>query len=122
VGSLADTLTGMVSAVAAQVFGETVSITRGATSTAGVTASWIRNATETQDQYAETLVAKITRRNWLVVKAAYTISGAAVTPQQGDRITDAAGNVWEIAHDGTTPAVRTYEDPNYWDVATKQVT
>jgi hypothetical protein len=122
VGSLADTLTGMVSAVAAQVFGETVSITRGATSTAGVTASWIRNATETQDQYAETLVAKVSKRRWLVTKAGYLISGSAVTPRTGDRITDAAGNVWEIAHDGTTPAVRTYEDPNYWDVATKQVT
>jgi hypothetical protein len=122
VGSLADTLTGMVSAVAAQVFGETVSITRGATSTAGVTASWIRNATETQDQYAETLVAKVSKRRWLVTKAGYLISGSAVTPRTGDRITDSAGNVWEIAHDGTTPAVRTYEDPNYWDVATKQVT
>lgn len=114
-----------VSAVAVDfdaVFGETISITRGATSTTGVTASWVSNKTETQDQYAETLVAKVTRRNWLVAKTDYTISGTAVTPRPGDRITDAAGNVWEIAHDGTTPAVRTYEDPNYWDVATKQVT
>ena len=120
--SLADTLTGMVSAAAAQVFGDSVTITRGATSTAGVTASWLQNVTETQDQYAETIVARVTRRRWLVTKAGYLISAVAVTPQPGDRITDASGGVWEIAHDGTTPAVRTYEDPNYWDLATKQVT
>lgn len=121
-GSLADTLTGMVSAAAAHVFGELVTIARGANSTAGVTASWTTNSAAVVDPYSDNPATQVAGRKWLVTKAAYLISGAAVTPRAGDRVTDDAGQVWEVLPDGETPAVRTYEDSSYWELATKQVT
>lgn len=120
--SLADTLSGMVSVAAEQVFGETVTIARGTASTTGVTASWIRHRSQVIDPYVDAPATQVSDRRWLVAKAAYTISGSADTPRAGDRLTDDAANAWEILPDGEVPAVRTHEDSNYWQIATKQVT
>jgi hypothetical protein len=90
--------------------------------TTGVTAAWIRPKTEVVDPYIDQPGTQIADRKWLVAKAEYTLSGTAATPRAGDRLTDVAANVWEVLPDGAVPAVRTYDDPLYWELATKQVT
>lgn len=103
-----------------QHFGEPVSVTRGSTTTTGITASW-----ESQGAEVATADGKHTAtvdRFWFVKQSLYMISGDAVVPKTGDRITDDAGNVWEILPKKTTPSVESFAGGEYWKVATKQVT
>ena len=101
-------------------FGEAVSVTRGLNTTAGVTASWT-----TQDAEVATTDDKhtgIVDRFWFVKQSLYQISAAAVEPRTGDRLTDAAGRVWEILPKRATSPVVSYAAGDFWKIATKQVT
>jgi len=103
-----------------QHFGEVVSITRGSNTPTGVIASWV-----SQDAMTVTTDGKhtsIVDRFWFVKQSLYKVSGSAVQPRTGDRLTDAAGRVWEILPAKVTPPVVDYAAGDYWKLATKQVT
>jgi len=104
-----------------QHFGETISITRGPNTTAGITASWITQATvvSTTDAKQNTVIVD---RFWFVKQSAYQIRSVAVEPRTGDRLTDDAGRVWEVLPAKITPPVESYAGGDYWKIATKQVT
>ena len=103
-----------------QHFGEAVSITRGPNTTASVTASW-----DTQVEETATTDAKHTKtvdRFWFVKQSTYQILSTAVEPRTGDRLTDDAGQKWEVLPAKGTPPVESYGAGDYWKIATKQVT
>jgi hypothetical protein len=103
-----------------QHHGETVSITRGPNTTASVTASWDTQADETattDDKHT-----KMVDRFWFVKQSTYQIASTAVEPRTRDRLTDDAGQVWEVLPAKGTPPVVSYAGGDYWKIATKQVT
>lgn len=102
-----------------QQFGEAVTITRGPNSTAGVIASWTSQGDVLQsDDGQRTLLVD---RAWLIRKSLYLINAAAVEPRTGDRLTDSAGQVWEVLPNAAGPSVLSFEGGNYWEVKTKRV-
>ena len=109
----------MASPMFDQHLGEAVAITRGANSTENVTASWCA-----QDEQTDTTNEQHTLhvdRYWFVKKTAYQISGSAVEPRTGDRLTDAAGRIFEVLPAKTIPPVVSYGGGNEWKIATKEV-
>jgi len=103
-----------------QHFGETVSITRGPNTTAGVIVSWvaqIKEVSTTDERHTQ-----IVDRFWFVKQSTYQISSIAVEPRTGDRLTDEAGQQWEILPARATPPVESYGAGDYWKIATKKVT
>lgn len=101
-------------------FGEQVTLTRGTDLTEGVSASWVAHEFEVID-YQQQITVAVAGRKWFIIKTAYTINGECVTPLPGDTLTDDAGRQWEVLPRSNEPAVRTYSDSDYWEVATKQV-
>ena len=120
-GSLFDSMmAGGASPMLDQHFGETVSITRGPNTTASVTASWdtqVEETATTDDRHT-----KMVDRFWFVKQSTYQILSTAVEPRTGDRLTDDAGQKWEVLPAGRTPPVESYGGGDYWKIATKQVT
>ena len=120
-GSLFDTLMAdCASPMLDQHFGETVSITRGPNTTAGVTASWVGQAEEVSTTDARHT--QIVDRFWFVKQSSYQIASAAIEPRTGDRLTDDSGQVWEVLPAKMIPPVVSYGAGDYWKIATKQVT
>jgi len=103
-----------------QHFGETVSITRGLNTTAGITASWVAQVEEvtTTDRNHT----KMVDRFWFVKQSTYQISSTAIEPRTGDRLTGSDGRVWEVLPARATTPVEGYGGGDYWKIATKQVT
>ena len=100
-------------------FGEPVTLSRGASTTASITASWGReNDILVTADGVHTLVVD---RVWLIFAAAYLIGGVAVKPTAGDRITDAASAVWEVLPDVAGPAVVAYGGGSEWQINTKKI-
>ena len=119
-GSLFDTLMAdCASPMLDQHFGETVSITRGLNTTAGVTASWVVQSEEvstTDDRHTQ-----FVDRFWFVKQSSYQIAATAVVPRNGDRLTDDSSRQWEVLPAKVTPPVVSYGAGYYWKIATKQV-
>lgn len=101
-----------------QHFGETVSLSRAAVTTTGITASWTTQDAETiADARVQTTVVD---RVWMIRADGYMLSGVQATPQAGDRITDADGSVWELMRDGLKPLGR-LSCGYLWMLNTKQI-
>ena len=119
-GSLFDSLMAdCASPMLDQYFEETVSITRGLNTTTGATASWVAQVAEasTTDNKSTQMV----DRFWFVEQSTYQIASTAVEPRTGDRLTDDAGQIWEVLPAKVTPPVVSYAGGDYWKLATKQV-
>jgi hypothetical protein len=103
-----------------QHFGETVSLTRGPNTTAGITASWtvqLEEVSTTSGTHTS-----MVDRFWFVQQSVYQILSSAVEPRTGDRLTDDAGKVWEVLPAKVAPPAVNYAASDYWKIATKQVT
>ena len=103
-----------------QHFGETISITRGANTTASIIASWIDQAAAVNTTDAKHTA--IVDRFWFVKQSDYQITSVEVEPRTGDRLTDDAGREWEVLPAKSVPSVESYAAGDYWKIATKQVT
>jgi len=100
-------------------FGELVTLQRGASTTAGVTASWTDQAGKIESADGSMVI--LVDRVWLVKKTAYLIGGVAVEPQKGDRLTDADSATWEVLPSVAGPAVLSYGGGHEWEIKTKRV-
>lgn len=119
-GSLFDALTAScASPMLDQHFGEAVAIRRGPNTTAGVTASWTAQAEQVTT--ADGKPTAVVDRFWFVRISAYQIDGQPVEPRTGDRLTDAAGVVWEVLPRLNMPPVVSYAAGESWKIATKRV-
>lgn len=103
------------------VFGETVTLSRGSDSTAGVAASWIGQGSEIQTQTRMGVKTSFIDREWLVAKANYVIDGSSVTPAAGDRLTDTDGVIWEVMSQPNMPAAESYGGGLEWLLRTKRI-
>jgi len=101
--------------------GEVVSVSRGVSSTAGVTATWIDEGAEIQTQTRMGVKTSFIDREWVITKAAYVIGGSEVTPDAGDRLTDADGTVWELMSQPNMPAWEPYGGNLQWLLRTKRI-
>lgn len=101
--------------------GEVVSISRGASSTSNVTATWIDEGSEIQTQTRMGVKTSFIDREWLITKAAYVIDGTAATPVAGDRLTDSGGMVWELMSQPNMPAFEPYGGALQWLLRTKRI-
>jgi len=101
-------------------FGESVSITRGPNTTSAVTASWDAQLDEVSQ--TDNKATKMVDRFWFVKQSTYQILSAEVEPRPGDRLTDDAGQKWEVLPAGRISPVNSYGGGAYWKLATKQVT
>lgn len=101
--------------------GEVVAVSRGSSSTAGVTATWLSEGSEIQTQTRMGVKTSFIDREWLITKAAYTVDGSAVTPAAGDRLTDSDGTVWELMSQPNMPAFEPYGGNLQWLLRTKRI-
>lgn len=61
-------------------------------------------------------------RDYLITASALILNSETATPKRGDRITDAAGVVWEVQPTETEPPVRPSDSYGYrWRVHCKRV-
>lgn len=107
--------------VYASLFGETVTLGRGADSTAGVAASWIGQGAEIQTQTRMGVKTSFVDREWIVKKTDYVIDGSAVIPAAGDRLTDSDGVTWEVMSMPAMPAAEPYAGGLEWLLRTKRI-
>jgi hypothetical protein len=100
-------------------FGESVTLSRGDASTTGVVARCVSRGAkiETNDGMA---VAHVDRE-WVIVKTAYLIDGAAVEPASGDRLTTSDGAVWEVMRQRGVPDKEEYAARLEWLIRTKRI-
>jgi hypothetical protein len=101
--------------------GEVVTISRGASSTAGVTATWLSEGSEIQTQTRLGVKTSFIDREWVIPKANYLIDGSAVTPASGDRLTDTDSTVWEVMAQPNMPAFESYLGGWQWILRTKRI-
>lgn len=107
--------------VYANLFGETVTLSRGSDSTAGVSASWVGQGAEIQTQTRMGVKTSFVDREWIVKKADYVIDGSAVTPAAGDRLTDSDSVRWEVMSQPNMPAAEPYAGGLEWLLRTKRI-
>ena len=107
--------------VFANLFGETVTLSRGSDSTAGVAASWIGQGSEIQTQTRMGVKTSFVDREWLVTKTDYVIDGSAVTPAAGDRLVDSDSVTWEVMSQSSMPAAESYAGGLEWLLRTKRI-
>lgn len=100
----------------AEVFGEPVTLLRGAQETAVTAEYWDREYEATGPNGMLTVV---NARDVLVAVDDYAFAGAAVQPRQGDRLTDAAGRTWEVLPIAGRPAFERHG--NRWLLRTKEI-
>lgn len=103
-----------------QHFGETVTLARGAVTTTGVTASWTTQGAEVVSPDGQHTA--LVDRYWLIAKSRYTVSGSAVEPRTGDRLTDADSHVWEVLPASVVQPAVSFAGGHEWKIATKRVT
>ena len=101
----------------AESFGERVTLQRGTYATVGIVAqAWDHEYESTGPQGLLTTVAG---RDWLVHYSEYRVDGEPVQPREGDQLTDAAGQVWEVLPIDGRPACE--QHGHDWLLRTKQV-
>ena len=105
----------------ADLFGETVTLSRGSDSTGSVAASWIGQSSEIQTQTRVGVKTSFIDREWLVAKAVYVIDGTAVIPAAGDRLVDSDGVTWEVMSQPNMPAAESYGGGLEWLLRTKRI-
>jgi hypothetical protein len=105
----------------ASLFGETITLSRGANSTIGVPVSWTGQGSEIQTQTRMGVKTSFIDREWLVAKADYVINGSAVTPAAGDRLVDADSVTWEVMSQPNMPAAESYAGGLEWLLRTKRI-
>jgi hypothetical protein len=103
------------------LFGETVTLSRGSHSTAGVSASWMGEGSEIQTQTQLGVKTSFIDREWLIAKAAYVVNGAAVNPSAGDRLVDSDGVTWEVMSQPNMPASESFGGGLEWLLRTKRI-
>ena len=101
-----------------EVFGGSVTLQRGATTTAAFTASWDLQEYELVDQRG--VVTVFQSRDYLLPKASVVINGSTITPRAGDRILDSDG-VFELLPVGDRPAIEAVAGGTRWLCHTKKV-
>ena len=101
-----------------ECFNEIVNLTRGTATTTGIEASWERHVSRV-DALEEVPTTAVVMRRWWVAIEDYKFSGAAATPQRGDRITQADSTIWEVAAEDKFPSHEKNQD--FWMVRAKQV-
>jgi hypothetical protein len=116
-----DTLYETAMAAYADLFGGTVTLSRGSDSTVGVAASWISQGSAIQTQTHTGVKTSSIDREWLIVKADYVINGVVVTPVAGDRLVDVDGVTWEVMGWSNVPAAESYGSGLEWIVRTKRI-
>ena len=104
------------------ILGEVVTISRGAMSTADVTATWLSEGSEIQTQTRMGVKTSFIDREWVIPKEDYVIDGSAVEPAAGDRLTDADSTVWEVMSQPNMPTVESYGGGLEWLLRTKRIT
>ena len=107
--------------VYANLFGETITLSRGSDSTAGVSVSWTGQGSEIQTQTRMGVKTSFVDREWLVAKADYVIDGSAVEPVAGDRLLDSDGVTWEVMSQPNMPAAESYGGGLEWLLRTKRI-
>ncbi len=102
----------------ADAAGDTVTLSR-ADDTTSITAVVV----DSGDEASGDKVAKSNYwdREWEIKKATYQINDAVVTPQSGDRITDANGDIWELMLGGKRPELVQHAGGYAWVVKTKRI-
>ncbi len=103
------------------VFGETVTLSRGENSTAGMAASWIGQSSEIQTITRMGVKTSFIDREWLVAKADFVIDESAVEPAAGDRLVDTDGVTWEVMSQPNMPAAESYGGGLEWLLRTKRI-
>jgi len=103
----------------AEHFGEAVTLQRGSRTTASVTGRRMPGPREIVEVKGRPATKE--RCQWLIAKAAYVISSAAVTPLSGDRIIESDGTTWELARTETLAEFGTAPGGNEWVLQTKKV-
>jgi len=78
----------------AEAFGHTVSLTRGASVTTGVTAEVVEHDYETFEAYASSTVAQ--SRAFIIDVTDYAFNGDAATPQPGDEIRESIAGTTHV--------------------------
>jgi hypothetical protein len=78
----------------AEAFGHTVSLTRGASLTTGVTAEVVEHDYERFEAYSSQTVAQ--SRSFVIDVADYAFSGAVATPQPGDEIRESIAGTTHV--------------------------
>ena len=102
-------------------FGWTVSLSRARAATSGVVA--LADDSDGVEETTDGITTTRVDRVWFIAKESYSIGFHGETaPQRGDRITDAAGDVWEVLPGGAMPAVESYGGGSEWLIRTKRVT
>lgn len=93
-------------AILAEVFGGTVSIHRGTTSTSAVTAEAVSRNYEVDDE--EGFAVTVHARDYLIDVADYLFDSTVTQPRAGDRIKESIGgttHVFEVMPLGSRPCV-----------------
>jgi len=103
------------------VFGETVTLSRGENSTAGMAASWIGQSSEIQTITRMGVKTSFIDREWLVAKADFVIDESVVEPAAGDRLVDTDGVTWEVMSQPNMPAAESYGGGLEWLLRTKRI-
>jgi len=102
-----------------RLWGETVSIRRGTSTTTGVIAQkWLGMRIINLDDGG---YIQWTGCEWIVTKARYKIGGVVVRPKSGDRIIDAEGVQWELAPIQELSEVSEEDGGLEWRLRTKRV-
>ena len=102
-----------------RLWGETVSIRRGASTTTGVTAQkWLGMRIINLDDGG---YIQWTGCEWIVTKDRYKIGGVAVRPNSGDRIIEADGTQWELSPIQDLSEVLEQEGGLEWRLRSKRV-
>ena len=102
----------------ADTAGETVALSRASNSTSITAVAVTSGDNESGDKVA---ASKYWEREWLIKQADYKVSGSAVTPQSGDRITDGNGDVWEAMLGGMRPELVSHASGYAWVLKTKRI-
>jgi len=101
-----------------EIFGGSVTLRRGVTSTASFVAPWDLQEYELTDDRG--VVTVFQSRDYLLLKTSVVIAAAQVTPRAGDRIHD-SGDVYELLPIGDRPAVEDVAGGTRWLAHTKKV-
>ena len=116
-----DSLYETTEAAYADLFGETVALSRGSDSTASVAVSWIGQGAQIQTQTRMGVKTSFIDREWIVLKVGYVIDGSAVIPTAGDRLVDGDGVTWEVMSQPNMPAAESYGGGLEWLLRTKRI-
>lgn len=105
--------------VMASLFGDTVTLRRGALTTSDVTAQKFLG--ERTINLEDGGVIKFSGCGWIIAKSAYVFSGAESDPRAGDRIIESDSAEWSIAPTEEMAEAMELPGGTEWLVMTKRV-